>query len=58
MERYKNWEIELNDFGYYVAVNLNDCDAFMKFDKDLDLLKEEIDEEIELELEMKKYISC
>ena len=45
MEIYKNWKIEKGDYGYYEATNLKDCDAFMKFSKNKDELKAEIDEE-------------
>ena len=45
MEIYKNWRIEKADYRYYEATNLKDCDAYMKFDKSIDSLKEEIDME-------------
>lgn len=45
MEIYKNWQIEKNDFGYFEATNLNDCDAFIKYSKNIDNLKTDIDEE-------------
>ncbi len=45
MEIYKNWQIEKNDFGYFEATNLNDCDAFIKYSKNVDNLKTDIDEE-------------
>ena len=41
---YKGWEIEKENFGYYEATNLQDCDAPMKFSKSIDELKIEIDE--------------
>lgn len=47
MEIYKGWEI--NEFnyavGYYEAHNLNDCDAPMKWGKNIDIIKQEIDDE-------------
>jgi len=46
MKQYKNWRIEENEFGYYEATNLNDCDATMKFAKTIDKLKLEIDEKV------------
>ena len=45
METYKNWQIEKNDYGYFEATNLNDCDAFMKYSKSIEYLKTEIDEQ-------------
>lgn len=49
MEIYKNWEIKKSDYaiGYYEAINLNDCDAFMKHAKSIEEIKIEIDEEEE-----------
>tara|TARA_R110000803_G_scaffold4960_1_gene16549 strand:+ start:629 stop:775 length:147 start_codon:yes stop_codon:yes gene_type:complete len=44
MEIYKNWEIEKNDFGYFEATNLNDCDDFIKYSKNIDDLKTEIND--------------
>ena len=44
MEVYKNWKIEKEDYGYYTAENLNDCDAFLNCSKNIDDLKTEIDE--------------
>lgn len=46
MEEYKNWKIEKSDYGYYEATNLKDCDAYMKFAKSVDEIKEDIDLEI------------
>ena len=45
MEIYKNWHIRRSDYasGYYEATNLNDCDAFMKFAKSIEEIKEDID---------------
>ena len=44
---YKNWKIEESKYaaGYFVAYKLNDCDEFMKWDKSIEDLKIEIDEE-------------
>lgn len=41
MEIYKNWEIRKSDYGigYFEAVNLNNCDAFMKYGKRVDDIK-------------------
>ena len=44
MEIYKGWKIEKADYGYYEATNLNDCDAYMKFSKDIEEIKSEIKE--------------
>jgi hypothetical protein len=44
MEIYKGWQIEQNEFGYWEATNLNDCDAYIKFSKSLEQLKIDIDE--------------
>jgi hypothetical protein len=43
---YRNWNISpnTNEWGYHEAYNLNDCDAPMIFDKNIDVIKEEIDE--------------
>tara|TARA_R100001530_G_C4244941_1_gene136314 strand:+ start:437 stop:583 length:147 start_codon:yes stop_codon:yes gene_type:complete len=47
MEVYKNWQIRESDYavGYYEAHNLNDCDAYMRYGKSVDVIKIEIDEE-------------
>jgi hypothetical protein len=47
MEIYKNWQIIKSDYArsYYIATNLNDCDAFMKYAKSIEAIKVEIDEE-------------
>ena len=45
METHKNWKIEKADYEYYEAVNLKDCDAYMKYSRNIDDLKAEIDEE-------------
>jgi len=42
---HKNWSIEKNQFGYYEAVNLLDCDCQVKIDKNINDLKQEIDNE-------------
>ena len=41
---YKGWEIEKENFGYYAATNLQDCDAPMKFGRSIDELIIDIDE--------------
>jgi hypothetical protein len=43
---YGNWKIETkpNDFGYFEATNLNDCDAEMILNKTLRGLTIDIDE--------------
>lgn len=41
---YKNWKIEYDDYGYYTAVNLKDCDASQITDKSIEGIKTEIDE--------------
>ena len=43
---HKNWKIEKSDYGFYSATNLQDCDAPMKFDMNIDELIIEIDEEL------------
>ena len=43
---YKGWKIDRADFGYYEATNLQDCDALMKFGKNIYDLIIEIDEEL------------
>lgn len=47
MEIYNGWEIKKSDYavGYYEAINLNDCDAYMKYAKSIEEIKIEIDEE-------------
>lgn len=47
MEIYKNWQIRKSVYapGYYEAVDLYDCDAFMKHAKSIEEIKIEIDEE-------------
>lgn len=49
MEVYKNWQIRESDYavGYYEAHNLNDCDAYMKYGKSVDVIKQEINDEDE-----------
>jgi hypothetical protein len=44
METYKGWKIEYADYGFFVATNLNDCDAYLPFAKSVEELKTEIDE--------------
>jgi hypothetical protein len=44
METYKGWKIEKEDYGYFMAENLNDCDAYLPFAKSVEELKTEIDE--------------
>ena len=41
---YKNWQIEKNEFGYYEATSLNDCDAEMLHAKTYFKLITEIDD--------------
>ena len=43
---YKNYKItdKPNEYGYYEATHLNDCDAPMIFNKKIDIIKIEIDE--------------
>ena len=43
---YKGWEIERDDFGFYSATNLQDCDAPIKFGRNIDELIIQIDEEL------------
>ena len=43
---YKGWEIERVDYGFYSATKLQDCDALMKFGKNIYDLIIEIDEEL------------
>ncbi len=49
MEVYKNWQIRESDYavGYYEAYNLNDCDAYMRYGKSVDVIKQEINDEDE-----------
>ena len=44
--KYKGWQITLtpNDWGYYEAFSLTDCDASMIFEKTIQDVKDEIDE--------------
>jgi hypothetical protein len=44
MEMYKGWAIEQNEFGYWEAINLKNCDAQVMFAKLLSVLKIQIDE--------------
>ena len=44
-ETYRNWVIEIGDYGYYEAYSLDDCDAYMKYSKSVEELRKEIDEE-------------
>lgn len=41
---YKKWNITFNEWGYFEAYNLEDCDAYMLHDKTLEGLKTQIDE--------------
>ena len=43
---HKGWKIEKVYFGYYEATNLKDCDASIKFGKNICDLIIEIDEEL------------
>lgn len=45
-EIYKDYGIctQANEWGYYEATNLNDCDAYMKYAKSIEELKTEIDD--------------
>ena len=45
-EIYKGWEIclQCNDWGFFEAVNINDCDAPYVFDKTIEGVKSQIDE--------------
>lgn len=45
-EIYKGWEIRKSDYavGYYEAINLNDCDAFIITGRSIEEIKTEIDE--------------
>ena len=47
MEFYKNYQIIKSDYatGYYEAINLEDCDAFIRYGKNVKDIKEEIDNE-------------
>lgn len=47
MEIYKNWKIELDDYGYYAATDLGEDEAFMLHSKSVDELKGIIDEKID-----------
>lgn len=44
---YKGYEIreKPNEWGFYEATSINDCDAYMLFSKTLEGLKTEIDEQ-------------
>lgn len=44
---YKGYEIreKPNEWGFYEATSINDCDAYMLFDKTLEGLKTIIDEQ-------------
>ena len=46
-ENYKGYEIDLtaNEWGYFEAIKTIDCDAPIKFNKTLDGLKAEIDDD-------------
>jgi hypothetical protein len=44
MQIYKGWQIIQNEFDYWEATNLNDCDASMIFCKYLFQIMIEIDE--------------
>jgi len=43
---YGNWKIETkpNEWGYFEAINIKDCDAFIIRGKTLDIVRTEIDE--------------
>jgi len=45
IEIYKNFKIEKAEYNYYEATNLNDCDAVIKWSKNKEDIKEEIDQE-------------
>lgn len=48
MKKHKNYELDEipNEWGYYEAVSLIDCDAYILRDKTLEGLKIQIDEYI------------
>ena len=44
MKIYKDYEITKVDYGYFEAVSILDCDAYILYDKNLESLKTQIDE--------------
>ena len=46
MKKYKNYKLtnKPNEWGYYEAISLIDCDAYILYDKTLRGLKLQIDE--------------
>lgn len=56
-EIYKGYEIDHQDngYGYFEAININDCDAQMEFGKTIEQLKDSIDQRVHDLEEMRDY---